>query len=221
MINNNTISNHSTINFMVEWKVSKKIVEYQNAIDFMSNRVDSIIDDKSPELVWFLEHPPIYTAGTSSEKHELKKANFPIYYTTRGGKFTYHGPGQLIVYFLLDLKKRAMKDVKKYVYNLEEIIIRTLKDIGVSSQRIENKIGVWVHVDDTYKKIAALGIRIKRWVTYHGFSLNINLDLSHYEGIIPCGIGEYGTTSLSQLCFNTDHKIIIKIIQKHTSNIFF
>ncbi|MBQ4874999.1 MAG: lipoyl(octanoyl) transferase LipB [Rickettsiaceae bacterium H1] len=208
---------------VLEWKTSNKTIEYRDASDFMENRVNQIIDHRSEELIWFLEHPPIYTAGTSAKKNELLKSQFPIYQTGRGGKFTYHGPGQLIVYLMLNLKKRKMKSVKQYVYKLEQVIIDTLQDIGIiGAHRINNKIGVWIKNNSAvYKKIAAIGIRIKKWITYHGFSLNIEPDLTHYQGIIPCGIKDYGITSISDLGYNSKKNTMIKLLKKHISTIFY
>lgn len=207
---------------MVEWKISDKSIQYEEASDFMLQRVHSIINDEATELVWFLEHPEIYTAGTSAKQDELLQSKFPIHYTGRGGKFTYHGPGQLIVYLLLDLKKNKKTDVKLYVRNLEQVIINTLKELKVSSQRVKNQIGVWIYYDHSgYKKIAAIGIRIKKWVTFHGFSININPNLSHYNGIIPCGIKEHGVTSLFQLGLNVEKQKVINIIQRYITSTLF
>ncbi len=189
---------------MVDWKVSTQQEDYLSSIKFMDNRVNQIIANKAPELIWFLQYPPLYTAGSSAKENELTDVNFPVYQTGRGGKFTYHGPGQLIVYLMLNLQARNAADIKLYVYNLEQIIIDFLSEFGINGIRINDKVGVWINVDDQYKKIGAIGIRVKRWVTFHGISININPDLSHYNGIIPCGVTEYGITSLQNLNITTN-----------------
>ncbi len=206
---------------MLEWKISKEVINYKDAIYFMNRRTEAIIVQKSSELVWFLEHTSTYTAGTGAQDKDLLKSMFPIIKTSRGGKITYHGPGQLVVYLLIDLKKRKQQDIKRYVYNLENIIINTLRELSLFSQRLDGKIGVWIPVCNTYKKIAAIGIRARKWVTLHGFALNIHTDLKHYEGIIPCGISEYGVTSLNELGITVDKETIIRIIQREISDTFF
>lgn len=207
---------------MIECKISNQLIQYKHSIELMEKKVESIINNNAEELVWFLEHEPIYTAGTSTNDNELLIPKFPLYRSNRGGKITYHGPGQLIVYLLLDLKKRDMKDVKQYVYNLEQIVIDTLQIIEIEGIRLQNKIGVWVKLGDTYKKISAIGIRIKKWVTYHGFSLNINPDLDHYDGIIPCGIADYGITSISveKPSYTISRGYIIDLLKQNISKRF-
>jgi lipoyl(octanoyl) transferase len=188
----------------VEWRVSEDLVAYEQALATMDARVASIADGTAPELIWLLEHPPLYTAGTSAKPEELINASLPVHWTGRGGQFTYHGPGQRVAYAMLDLKRRG-PDVRRFVATLEEWIIRTLAAFDVVGERREDRIGVWVHRPDKdpgrEDKIAAIGIRVKRWVTLHGIALNVDGDLSPFAGIVPCGVSEprYGVTSLRDL----------------------
>jgi lipoyl(octanoyl) transferase len=188
----------------VEWRLSKNPVPYEHALSVMESRVADIAAGRAPELVWLLEHPPLYTAGTSARPEELIEACLPVHWTGRGGQFTYHGPGQRVAYVMLDLKRRE-PDVRRFVASLEEWIIRTLAAFNVIGDRREDRIGVWVprpDKGDGYEdKIAAIGIRVKRWVSLHGIAINIDCDLSHFAGIVPCGVSEprYGVTSLRDL----------------------
>ena len=183
----------------IEWRVSESLVPYEEAYAFMEQRAAAIRAGEAPECVWLLEHPPLFTAGTSADPAELfNPSGFPVYDAGRGGRYTYHGPGQRVGYVMLDLDKRG-KDVRRLVHSLEGWIISTLGDLGVSAHRAEGRIGIWVGEGDAEAKIAALGIRIKRWVTLHGFSINVSPDLSHFGGIVPCGISEFGVTSLRAL----------------------
>ncbi len=186
----------------IEWRVSDEPVEYEYAMSAMEERVDQIRAGIAPELIWCLEHPALYTAGASADPAELLEPDrFPVFRTGRGGRHTYHGPGQRVVYVLLDLKKRGA-DVRAYVHGLEEWIIRTLKTFNVTAERREGRVGVWVPqgppAADYYReeKIAAIGVRVRKWVTFHGLSLNVDPNLSHFEGIVPCGVAEHGVTSL-------------------------
>jgi lipoyl(octanoyl) transferase len=188
----------------VEWRISNGPVAYEAALAAMDARAAAIADRMAPELVWLLEHPPLYTAGTSAKAEELIAPRFPVYAAGRGGQLTYHGPGQRVAYLMLDLKRRG-PDVRRFVTTLEEWIIRTLAHFRVAGERREDRIGVWVRRPEMgagrEDKIAAIGIRIKRWVTLHGVALNVDCDLSHYAGIVPCGVTEpgYGVTSLADL----------------------
>ena len=179
-------------------------VDYESALSSMAARAAAIARGEAPELVWLLEHPPLYTAGTSSRPQELIEARFPVHVVGRGGQFTYHGPGQRVGYVMLDLKRRA-PDVRRFVATIEEWIIRTLAAVDVRGERRSDRIGVWVRRPDQGEgredKIAAIGIRVQRWVTLHGFALNVAPDLSHFSGIVPCGVSEprYGVTSLADL----------------------
>lgn len=187
----------------LEWRVSDTPVDYAEALEFMEKRAAAIRDTGAPECVWLLEHPPLYTAGTSADGADLLDERFPVYATGRGGEYTYHGPGQRIAYAMLDLKRRG-PDVRAYVRDLEEWVIRTLAGFNVRGERREGRPGVWVRRTDIgaparEDKIAALGVRIRRWVTLHGVSINLEPDLTHYGGIVPCGIREHGVTSLADL----------------------
>lgn len=190
----------NTLKRMMDFKVSDAPVGYEDAVAAMEGRVAAIRDGSAVEQVWLLEHPPLYTSGTSAKKDDLLNPQFPVYETGRGGQFTYHGPGQRVAYVMLDLKKRQQApDIRKYVCDLEEWIIRTLAEFGVKGERREGRIGIWVVTPDGEKKIAALGVRVRHWVAYHGIAINVNPDLSHFDGIVPCGIKEFGVTSLHDL----------------------
>lgn len=191
-----------------ELAISDGLVDYAAASAFMEARVAAIADGRANELIWFLEHPPLYTAGTSADPKDLiDPERFPVHATGRGGEYTYHGPGQRVVYVMLDLKRRK-QDVRAFVAALESVIIHTLEQMNVRGERREDRVGVWVRrpekprLPDGTKsedKIAALGIRLRRWVSFHGLSLNVDPDLSHFTGIVPCGITAYGVTSLVDL----------------------
>jgi lipoyl(octanoyl) transferase len=186
----------------VEWKISDQPVPYPEALAAMEARAAAIADgtagEQARELVWLLEHPPIYTAGTSANDADLLDARFPVYRTGRGGQFTYHGPGQRVGYAMLDLKTRT-PDVRAYVRDLEQWLIETLAQFNVKGERREGRVGIWVQRGMREDKIAALGVRIKRWVTLHGVALNVEPDLSHFSGIVPCGVTAHGVTSLADL----------------------
>ena len=181
-----------------EWKISETPVGYPEALAAMEARVAAIAEGVASEQVWLLEHPPIYTAGTSARDEDLLEARFPVYRTGRGGQFTYHGPGQRVAYAMLDLKRRK-PDVRAYVCDLEEWLIQALAELGVKGERRQGRVGIWVQRGMREDKIAALGVRIKRWVTLHGVALNVDPDLSHFTGIVPCGVTQHGVTSLADL----------------------
>ena len=182
----------------IEWRTSDGLVPYEEAHAFMEKRAAAIRAGTASECVWLLEHPPLFTAGTSADPAELMNPlGFPVHGAGRGGRYTYHGPGQRVGYLMLDLEKRG-KDIRCFVHALEGWIIDTLADLGVSAHRSSGRIGIWVGNGPAEAKIAALGIRVKRWVTLHGFSINVHPDLSHFGGIIPCGIREFGVTSLRE-----------------------
>ena len=193
---------------MVQWEISDREVDYNTALEKMDNYVQKIISGEADEKIWLLEHPSLYTAGTSANKKDLVEPNrFPVFETKRGGQYTYHGPGQRVVYVMLDLNKRG-KDVKKFVENLEAWIIHTLAEFNVAGQSRIGRVGIWVERPDKPKdvnglikeeKIAAIGVRLKKWTTFHGLSINVDPDLSHFQGIVPCGIREHGVTSLVDL----------------------
>jgi lipoyl(octanoyl) transferase len=184
----------------IEWRISEIPVAYEAAIDEMERRVAAIRAGTAPELVWLLEHPPLYTAGTSARAEDLLDPGYlPVHRTGRGGRYTYHGPGQRIAYVMLDLARRG-RDVRCHVHRLEEWVIRTLARFGVRGERRAGRVGIWVvRPGEAEAKIAAIGVRVRRWVTYHGMALNIDPELDHYRGIIPCGIAEHGVTSLAAL----------------------
>lgn len=183
----------------IEWRVSNAPVPYRQALAFMEQRAAAIRNEGARECVWMLEHPPLFTAGTSADPAELfNPQGFPVYEAGRGGRYTYHGPGQRVGYLMLDLERRG-KDIRRFVHSLEGWMIDTLADAGVEAHRAPGRIGIWVGEGLTETKIAALGVRVKRWVSLHGFSINVSPDLSHFAGIVPCGIAEYGVTSLQQL----------------------
>ena len=186
----------------IEWKVSLGSLAYLNAVAAMEERVDQISRNQAREAVWLLEHPALYTAGTSAKAADLvDEARFPVFETGRGGQYTYHGPGQRVAYVMLNLAKRG-GDVRAFVAALEHWLINTLAEFGVQGERREDRVGIWVRHDGGESKIAAIGIRVRRGITFHGVSLNVNPDLSHFDGIVPCGVTEHGVTSLSALGFN-------------------
>lgn len=184
----------------LEWRISDQLITYPDALALMEDRVRAIRAGEAGELVWLLEHPPLYTAGTSADPADLVDPDrFPVYDAGRGGQYTYHGPGQRVGYFLLDLKKRG-RDVRQFVFSLEEVIIRSLAAFGVTAERRAGRVGVWVtRSDGREEKVAAIGVRVRQWVTFHGISINVEPDLSHFSGIVPCGIAEHGVTSMTDL----------------------
>ena len=182
----------------VEWRISEGLVPYEEALAFMEERAAAIRAGEAAECVWLLQHPPLFTAGTSADPSELRNPlGFPVHEAGRGGRYTYHGPGQGVGYLMLDLDKRG-RDVRRLVRSLEGWIIDALGDLGVGAHRAPGRIGIWVGEGPGEAKIAALGIRVKRWVTLHGFSINVDPDLGHFDGIVPCGISEFGVTSLAK-----------------------
>jgi lipoyl(octanoyl) transferase len=204
----------------MEWIISPTAVDYPEAVSMMEDRVAAIHEGRADELVWLLEHPPLYTAGTSADAADLLDARFPVFQTGRGGEYTYHGPGQRVAYVILNLKKRQQTpDIKKYVCQLEEWVIRTLAHFGVTGFRIPGKVGIWVG-EQSPKKIAAVGVRIRHWVTYHGIAINVNPDLNHYSGIVPCGIREFGVTSLHDLGKNVSMQELDDVLKKSFSEVF-
>ena len=184
---------------------SNELVSYPAALEFMEERVAGIIDGSKRQCLWLLEHPPLYTYGTSAKQADLLSQQFPVYEARRGGEFTYHGPGQRIVYVMLKLEPH---DVRKFVWRLEEAIIQTLAHYGVAGERREGRVGIWVvensNLGGREAKIAAIGIRVRKWVSFHGISININPNLAHFGGIVPCGISQYGVTSLEKLLLDID-----------------
>ena len=203
-----------------EWRIERAPVVYPDALAAMEHRVADIEAGKAPELLWLLEHPALYTAGTSADDAELIAPNFPVFKTGRGGRFTYHGPGQRVIYAVTDLRARG-RDVRRHVCNLEEWVIRVLGDFGIKGERREGRIGIWVVNGKSLasqgkeEKIAAIGIRVRRWIAYHGLSFNANPDLSHYSGIVPCGLAEYGVTSLAKLGVKAEMEEVDAAFRRH------
>ncbi|GAB5488615.1 MAG: lipoyl(octanoyl) transferase LipB [Parasphingorhabdus sp.] len=193
-----------TADDQIEWRISNELVAYPDAIAEMEKRNAAVKTGEEDELIWFLQHPPLYTAGTSSDPAELLSSQFPVYETGRGGRHTYHGPGQRVGYLILDLKRRSA-DVRGFVHALEDWVIAALGAFGVAARAVDGRVGIWCDTPDGQEaKIGAIGIRIRRWVTMHGFSVNIDPDLSHFNGIIPCGISEFPVTSLKELGINAN-----------------
>ena len=183
-----------------EWSVAAAPVSYPDAVAAMEERVAAILAREAPEQVWLLEHPPLYTAGTSARADDLlDPLGFPVFKSGRGGQYTYHGPGQRVAYVMLDLATRGRMDLRCFVRDLEQWLIGTLAEFGIAGMRREGRVGIWVEADEGEAKIAAIGVRVRRWVTFHGVSLNVDPDLSHYRGIVACGIREHGVTSLAAL----------------------
>ncbi|HSR71759.1 MAG TPA: lipoyl(octanoyl) transferase LipB [Kiloniellales bacterium] len=213
----------------VEWRRSAGPVEYPEAVAEMECRVAAIRAGEAPELVWLLEHPPLYTAGTSAPEGDLLDAGrFPIYRSGRGGRMTYHGPGQRVAYVMLDLKRRR-PDVRAYVQDLEEWLIRSLARFGVTAERRAGRVGLWVARNDIggphesearEDKIAAIGVRIRRWVSYHGVALNVAPDLSHFAGIVPCGLPGYGVTSLAELGVTPSMAEVDRVLRECFDEVF-
>jgi lipoyl(octanoyl) transferase len=183
----------------VAWETADRPVSYDDAVARMEREVEAIAAGQASERVWLLEHPPLYTAGTSARIEDLvEPGRFPVFQSGRGGQYTYHGPGQRVAYVMLDLKRRG-SDVRAFVTGLEAWIIETLAAFGVKGERREDRVGVWVARGAREDKIAAIGIRVRRWVSFHGISINVAPDLTHFSGIIPCGVSEHGVTSLADL----------------------
>ena len=187
----------------VAWAVSEGYVDYPNAVAAMEARVAAILDGSATELVWLLEHPPIYTAGVSAKPDDLLNSRFPVHRTDRGGQYTYHGPGQRVAYVMLDLRQRG-RDARRFVGTLETWVIDALDAFGLKGETRQGRVGVWIErkspgAPTREDKIAAIGVKLRRWVSFHGVSLNVEPDLTHFDGIVPCGIREHGVTSLVDL----------------------
>ena len=213
----------------VEWKKSAGLVPYEQAVEWMERRVAQIIAGEASEVIWLLEHPALYTAGTSSDEKDLIDPNrFPVFKAKRGGQYTYHGPGQRVVYVILDVAKRG-RDIRKFVKNLEIWVINTLAKLNVVGEIREGRVGVWVQRPDLPKlpsgfiaehKIASIGIRLRKWVSFHGISINLEPNLEHFSGIIPCGIDSFGVTSLSDLGQKVTLNELDIILRKEFTNLF-
>ncbi len=202
---------------MILYKTSTKPIDYLKAISFMEKYALAVAENKKPNLLWLLEHNDVYTSGSSFEKNDIINNNINIINTNRGGKTTYHGIGQRIIYPIIKLQN---KDAKAYIFNLEELIIKTLADFNITSYRKPNFIGVWVAHNNEDKKIAAIGVHIKKWVAYHGVAININTNLSFFDNIVPCGIDNFKVTSLSELGYNITYKEFDEKLKYYFNKIF-
>jgi lipoyl(octanoyl) transferase len=195
----------------IEVKKSNKLIDYDFALKFLEKRVEDVINEKKPELLWILEHKPIFTAGIRTKENEILNKMISVSKTSRGGKITYHGPGQKVVYFVLNLNQRG-KDIRKLIKHIENCIIRILKEYGIKSFNDKKNIGIWVNVNGKEKKVAAIGIRVKKWIAFHGFSINITNDLEVYKNIVPCGIYSKEITNLCSVKKNNYKYINQKIV---------
>lgn len=214
---------------MLKWIKTEKFIDYPNALEQMEQIVSGLISGNDLEHIWLLEHPELYTAGTSANLSDLIDPDlFPVYSSQRGGQYTYHGPGQRIAYTMLDLNKRG-KDVRKYVHSLEEWIIQTLAEFDIKGERRKDRVGVWVVRDDKppsssgqflEDKIAAVGVRLRKWISFHGIAINVNPNLNHYKGIVPCGIQQHGVTSLADLGLKVTIEDLDKALIKTFDNVF-
>ena len=204
-----------------EWQVATAPVTYPHAIEVMEARVAEIAAGNAAELVWLLEHPPLYTAGTSADPADLLAAErFPVFRTGRGGQYTYHGPGQRVAYLMLDLGRRC-PDLRTYVRSLEAWIIRTLAAFGIAGERRDGLVGVWVAMPDGgYDKIAAIGIRVRRWISFHGIAINVDPDLEHFAGIVPCGVRGAGVTSLRALGVDATMEEVDAVLRREFATLF-
>ena len=202
----------------IEIKKSKNPIKYDDAIRFMEQRLIDVNEDKSNELIWILEHEDLYTAGKSFKENEIIDKTIKVLKTNRGGKITYHGPGQLICYFVIDLKKRK-KDIRKFISLIEKTIIETLKYYNINTFADKNNIGIWYDNKSKIEKVAAIGVRVSKWIAYHGFSINISNDLKKYDAIIPCGIKDKGITSLNKINNQNYKNLKDKIIENFVSNL--
>ena len=204
----------------VRLEVARGLVDYEAAVLRMEAEAAAIAESRAKELLWLVEHPPIYTAGTSAKAADLVDANiFPVFQTGRGGQYTYHGPGQRVAYVMLDLKKRG-GDVRAFVAGLERLIIATLADFGIRGEVREDRVGVWVRHSVGEDKIAAIGIRVRRGVSFHGLAINVSPDLSHYDGIVPCGVSDHGVTSFEKLGVKASMADIDAALLRHFEEIF-
>jgi lipoyl(octanoyl) transferase len=199
----------------VIWRYTRSFVDYLEALTAMEATVCNIHQGKEPETIWCLEHPPVFTAGTSSKnEHLLNNLGFPVYHTGRGGQFTYHGPGQLVVYVMLDINKRG-RDIKNYINALELWVIDCLSHFNIQAEQRKGRVGLWIiSKNNVEEKIAAIGVRITRWISWHGLSINVAPDLTHFNGIVPCGIAEYGVTSLEKLGIKTTTEEVQSIMHR-------
>tara|TARA_B110001452_G_C15183048_1_gene410919 strand:+ start:101 stop:730 length:630 start_codon:yes stop_codon:yes gene_type:complete len=202
----------------IEIKKSKNPIKYEEAIQLMENRLSDLNEHSKNELIWTLEHDHIYTAGTSYDENEILDKSIKILKTNRGGKITYHGPGQLVCYFVINLKKRK-RDIRKFISIIEKTIIETIKFYNIDTFSDKDNIGIWYNDNSNYKKVAAIGVRVSKWIAYHGFSLNINNDLNKYNAIIPCGIKDRGVTNLKEISNQNYKNLENKLVENFILNL--
>jgi len=207
---------------MVQFITLQDLVDYRQTLELMENQVTKLINKSAGETVYFVEHADVYTAGTSFKSHELLDSKgIPVIYTGRGGRFTYHGAGQRVIYPILDLSaKNRQKDIKLYIRMLEECLIYSLAYFGIKAFTVENRVGIWVNDKGQEAKIAAIGVRVKKWVTYHGMAINISTDLSKFSGIIACGLNEFPVTSMAKLGINIEMSQFDEVIQTEFGRVF-
>jgi lipoyl(octanoyl) transferase len=209
---------------MIKWKNFSNPQDYLPLVKKMEELVKEIINQNQPEQIWLLEHHPVYTAGISAKNEDLKDSSaIPVHHAGRGGQYTYHGPGQRVVYLMLDLKKvfaPNQPDLKKFVFMLEQLIIDTLNDFNIKGERRKGRVGIWIDNKGSDEKIAAIGIRVKKWVSYHGIAININPNLEHYSGIVPCGLQQFGITSFSKLSKEISMKQFDNRLKFHFNKVF-
>lgn len=205
----------------LEWRKSGGYVPYPDALAAMEERAEAIAKDSARELVWLLEHPPLYTAGTSANENDLLIPDrFPVYKAGRGGQYTYHGPGQRVAYVMLDLRQRG-QDLRRYIHQLEEWIIEALGALGIKGERREGRVGIWVvKTGGTEAKIAAIGVRVRRWITFHGIAINLTPDLTHFTSIIPCGIANHGVTSVADLGYQVTMAELDEVLVEKFEDMF-
>ena len=214
-------SDNSAAGQAVEWAVAPEPVPYPDAVAAMEERVAAILAGRAAEQVWLLEHPPLYTAGTSARADDLlDPQGLPVYRSGRGGQYTYHGPGQRVAYVMLDLTARGRMDLRCFVRDLERWLIDTLAAFGVTGLRREGRVGIWVKTAGGEAKIAAIGVRVRRWITFHGVSLNLDPDLAHYRGIVACGIREHGVTSLAALGVDATMDEVDRVLRRKFDEVF-
>lgn len=213
----------------VYWQIEERPVPYDRALAFMEAKVAMIREKAEDDMVWLLEHPPVYTAGTSADQKDLLNPRFPVYNAGRGGQYTYHGPGQRVAYVMQDLQRRARDggpDLRAYIHDLEEWIILSLSSFGVTGERRSDRVGIWIDMKPygkpkgTEAKIAAIGVRVRKWVAFHGVSINVNPDLSHFNGIVPCGISQHGVTSLADLGIKASMADLDRALQENWAKVF-
>jgi lipoyl(octanoyl) transferase len=215
---------------VLDWRIAPAPVPYADALQEMDNRVAAIKSQGAADIVWLLEHPPLYTAGTSAQAEDLLHPRFPVFVAGRGGQYTYHGPGQRVAYVMMDLQRRGVADVRRFVHDLEEWMIVTLRTFGLQGGRREGRVGIWIDMEKLGRgrqtggaaesKIAAIGVRVRKWVTFHGISLNVSPDLSHYNGIVPCGLRQYGVTSLHDLGIDVPMDEVDRALRQGFKDVF-